>query len=69
MFEIINNWTKKTIVSLTGFELIEAMAYVENVADCDWVNIYYIGEDHTNLEAVYDDGTWYESDGCTVLNY
>lgn len=68
-FVIVDNYTKNVIEKFENFELIHIVMWAENNTRSDWFNVYYIGEDSTNLEAVYEDGNWYEADGVTVLNF
>lgn len=68
-FVIVDNWTKNAVAELENFDLAEVITWAEENVESDWANIYYIEGGFTTLEAVCEDGTWYEPDGCTVLNY
>lgn len=68
-FVIVDNYTKNVIEKFENFELIHIVMWAENNAHSDWFNVYYIENDVAKLEAVYEDGNWYEADGVTVLNF
>lgn len=68
-FVIVDFYTKNAIAELENYNLAEAINWVEENADSDCVYVYYIQEECSSLEAVLDDGNWYEADGYTPLNY